>query len=136
MVAWFLRCSFFTSAAFVGSTYFLNGLKLDASNPSLLMKNRFILSLLLALCAAGGGYWLGQHRTPPNAAAGNSAAPDAAGLPGGLKLPPVKNSPANAAEKTGKVSAGTISLAAIEAKILELKKSGNFNGLGARGEQD
>ena len=28
------------------------------------MNSRFFLSLMLLICAVGGGYWLGQRRTP------------------------------------------------------------------------
>ncbi|MEY4918188.1 MAG: hypothetical protein RL616_2101, partial [Verrucomicrobiota bacterium] len=71
------------------------------------MKNGFILSLLLALGAAGGGYWFGQHHAPAKTSAPeNSTSPDSSKLPGFLKLPPIKNPPPSAAENSAAPAAG------------------------------
>ena len=87
------------------------------------MKNGFILSLLLAACAAGGGYWFGQHRAPnKTTVTETSAAPDAPAVPGFMKLPAVKNPPPSAPEKIEKPTAGKLSLAEVEAKILEFRR--------------
>ncbi|MEI7808747.1 MAG: hypothetical protein WCJ07_09720, partial [Verrucomicrobiota bacterium] len=100
------------------------------------MKNSFIFSLLLAVFAAGGGYWFGQHHAPANTSTTESpVASDASGKAGSTKLPLVRVKPAAAPEKTEKSSA-KLSLADLEAKILELSKSGRMNfGFGLQKEQ-
>jgi len=52
-----------------------------------------------------------------------------------MKLPPVQNPPATAADKAAKPLEGKMTLAEIEAKIMELKSQGSF-GMDFRRQQD
>ena len=102
------------------------------------MKSELVLSILLAASAAGGGYWLGQRHassvsTP--SAGQRFANPDAARLANAL--PPVPVIRATSGTNLVFPAAGRISLAEIDAKILELKQKGPMGfGYGLGGEQD
>jgi hypothetical protein len=86
------------------------------------MKSELIFSVVLVVSAAGGGYWLGQHHTQQSAAQ-ISTETTAINQRTSLFLPPT-----TAMGKNQK--AGQLSLAEIEAKILELKKSGRWVNYG------
>ena len=99
------------------------------------MKSEIFLSVLLAASAAGGGYWFGQRHahstsaiTATNQLGNTSGAKTLGGIP---TLPPI-----HAATDTNTTpTLGKLSLADIEAKLLELKKKGSISyGFGA--EQD
>src|SRR5580704_17973833 len=74
------------------------------------MKSGVIFAIVLAVCAAGGGYWLGQHHAP------HAAVQAPAALPG---VPVPRPSVPNAASET--IRTGKLSLAEIEAGMLNLK---------------
>ena len=99
------------------------------------MKSEIFLSVVLVASAAGGGYWLGQRHAPTSATAANqisanTAAPKTAG-----SLPPLPVISVVTVTNAASSSGAKLSLADIEAKILELKKKGPL-GFGYDGEQD
>jgi hypothetical protein len=98
------------------------------------MKSEFFLVVLLAASAAGGGYWFGQrhaHPVAPVPANLHFATATVAKAPTALPTLPVipVNRDTNGSSSVG----GKLSLAEIEAKILELKKKGPM-GYGYDGE--
>lgn len=89
------------------------------------MKNGFFLLILLVLSASGGGYWLGRHRAQPQSAVKISATPAApVKQPALVSLPSVRVKPEAVAVTGTNLASGKMSLAEVEAKLLELKKNG------------
>src|SRR5471032_1837146 len=102
------------------------------------MKNGFLLLGLLVLSAAGGGYWLGQYCAQPQTIVKISApaAAVAAKNPASPSLPPMRLPAATATATETNLESGKLSLAEIEAKILELKKKGLVNLYGFQGQRE
>ena len=88
------------------------------------MKNGFIIWLLFLICAAGGGYWAGRHHTAPAPSSAPSAAASTDASP--PNLPPVNTAPDIGTDKTDDAPLGKMSLADIEAGLLDLKSRGDF----------
>ena len=102
------------------------------------MKSEIFLSVALVVSAAGGGYWLGQRNA--HSAVTASAQPATNGLAGGknFHLPVLPVMATTTAGTNGAaIALAKLSLAEVEAKILELKKKGPMGfGNDYEGEQD
>src|ERR1043165_3102162 len=99
------------------------------------MKNGFFLTCVLVIAAAGGGYWLGRHRAQPSTEQISTDTTTTKSLGTSPSLPPVRSK--RTPPTTEKApQAGKLSLAEIEAKILEFKKKGPMNNYGFQGQKE